>query len=87
MVDKMFPVTPEIRPDRKLTIVNPMMAELVREVRAIRLIQESSAKVKPKDNTGWLYIFGGICAIGTIFMGLGVMALIVDLLIKAHSGS
>jgi hypothetical protein len=70
----------------KQAVADPMMTELISEVKALRSSQEMSSGKEQGVSSVWLWVFGGIGAIGTIFGILGSIALVVSLFYKAHGG-
>ena len=70
----------------KSTVADPMMSQLVTEVKALRAQQSTSSGKEQGVTNVWVWVVGAFGALGSIVGILGSIALVISLFIKPHTG-
>jgi hypothetical protein len=68
----------------KNAMSDPMISELVKEVRGLRTVQETTSGKDAGTSHSWVWAFGAIAALGTLFGIGGTFVSVILYLSKAH---
>jgi hypothetical protein len=68
----------------KQAVADPMISELVKEVRGLRTVQENTTGKAEGVSNVWLWVFGGIAALGTLLGIGGILVSVILYISKAH---